>query len=92
MDDRPEPNLVSAEFYNECSVRRTARVLALKQQSIYEEIGQLLEHISLLVPSLDRPSQAHAESKMKVLEEALRRLGDPAFADLVLQVLQHQRS
>jgi hypothetical protein len=91
MDDRPQENLVATEFHRECSVRRTARVLEMKQRSIYEDLSQLLNHITLLVPSLEREGNGPGQPPAHVLEEALGRLGDPAFTDLVLQVLAHRQ-
>ena len=91
MDDRPQQNLIATEFNRECSIRRTARVLEMKQRSIYEDLGQLLNHITLLVPSLERQENDVSQPSTQVLEEALGRLGDPAFADLVLQILAHRR-
>lgn len=90
MDDRSNFNTIATEFHNECSVRRAMRLLELKQHRIYDDLTQLLKHITLLVPALDHPGHSPAESHTQLLEEALGRMEDKAFANLVRQILQHQ--
>jgi hypothetical protein len=86
MDDRPEQDTISADFSKECSIRRAARVLQLKQRSIYDDLAHTLQNITLLVPSWDRLGQGDATTQAELLEEALGRLEDQNFANLVLQL------
>ncbi len=87
MSDRPEPDLTSREFRDECSVRRTARVLNAKRQSILEDLEQLIGHMALIVPAAS-PADRDPESTSRMVEEALARLGDEAFTQLVIEVMQ----
>ncbi|NET33982.1 MAG: hypothetical protein F6K19_18490 [Cyanothece sp. SIO1E1] len=89
MDDYLDPAITAADFRKECSVRRTARVLELKKKSIQDELEQLLKHMALLVPSMETIGQSAADGRAQLLEEALERLGDQAFTDLVLQVMNN---
>lgn len=86
MHDRlPEPDALLTEFRRERSVRRTVTVLEAKRKRIRQELRQLIQHLALLIPAeplvADRPQS-------DLLQEAAKRLGDEAFAELLLQILQ----
>ncbi|MDY6938667.1 MAG: hypothetical protein SWY16_13465 [Cyanobacteriota bacterium] len=86
MDAYRSPDAISTEFRWECSTRRTARVLELKRQRILEDLRQTLEHMALIVPS---PNGGDREGlPTEVLQDALERLGDDAFAEFAMQVLK----
>ncbi|MGA1475768.1 MAG: hypothetical protein ACO4AI_11540 [Prochlorothrix sp.] len=75
---------VATAFRHERSVRRAQHLLAIKQRRIEDDLVQFLQHLTLLVPS----AESTAENEIivqAVLEDALKRLGDEAFAVLVLQ-------
>lgn len=84
MYDRPEQNALSTEFNRERSVRRTATVLEAKRVRIRDELQQLVRHMALLVPA----GTQTAESYAALLQDAAERIGDDAFTQLLLQVLQ----
>lgn len=73
-------------FQREYSIRRVLQVLAIKQYRIQDELRHLGSHIALLVPG---PSQTptHPQDAQEILEEALGRLGNPAFTALLLETL-----
>jgi hypothetical protein len=76
-----------SRLLRECSIRRTVKVLEAKRRSIREELEQLVLHIALLVP-LSGVSNRSTESYADLLQDAVKQLGDDAFAQLLLQVLQ----
>jgi hypothetical protein len=87
MHDRlPEPDALLNEFRRERSIRRTVTVLEAKRKRIRQELQQLVRHIALLVPAAE--SKSVNQSQSDLLAEAAKRLGDEAFAQLLLQILQ----
>lgn len=82
-----ERDLVTRQFTRERHIRRTARVLATKRDSIHKDIQQLIAHLSLLLPSSKIASHGD-ESHSDLLQSALDRLGDDTFTQLIIQVLQ----
>jgi hypothetical protein len=86
MFDRPEERTLALEFRRERAIRRTMTVLEAKRKRVRDDLDQLIAHLSLLVPA-DLISGADAPSST-VLADAAERLGDEAFAQLILQLLQ----
>lgn len=86
MYDRPQDSQLADEFRRERSIRRAVTVLETKRRRIRDDIEQLISQISLLMP----PSSSDRET-CAVLEDAAGRLGDEAFVQLLLQVLQEGR-
>ena len=82
-----EPDLVTKEFTRERHIRRTARVLATKRDSIHKDIQQLIAHLTLLLPS-SKLTHNGDESHGDLLQSALDRIGDDTFTQLILQILQ----
>ncbi len=74
----------------ERSVNRTVEVLAAKREKFREEIQQLVGHLSLLVPIAGNLS-SHEASQIMLVQEAINRLGDEAFAQFLLQVLKEMQ-
>ncbi|GAB4295725.1 MAG: hypothetical protein Fur0025_33020 [Oscillatoriaceae cyanobacterium] len=87
MEDRPKKDAVVTEFRQECSIRRTAKVLDGKRKRIREDIQYLIAHMALLVPPV-AAARGETDISTQILTEALGRLGDDAFAQLVLQIMQ----
>ncbi|MBZ8180720.1 hypothetical protein [Oscillatoria salina] len=86
MSDRPEQQLAH-EFRHERTIRRTAVLLDRKRKRIREDIQQLIAHMAFLVPTIEI-SQSGSETQADLLQEALLRLGDDAFAQMVVQIMQ----
>jgi len=86
MSELPENrDVLCAELNRELPIRRTMTVLQNKRQRVREDLEQLLAHLAFLVPApagCDR-----AATDREVLEAALDRLGDDAFAQLVRQIV-----
>ncbi len=86
MHEQPEYG-VANQFRRECSVRRALDVLDVKHRRIEEDLQQFIQHLKLLVPAIELSPETRI-SEIEILEEALERLGDDAFADLVLRILE----
>jgi hypothetical protein len=86
MCDRPESDSLMTEFSRERSIRRTVKVLEFKRKRIHEELEQLILHLALLIPSGASATSNTVSSEL--LEEAVNRIGDEAFGQLLLQILQ----
>lgn len=85
MTSHFDKDAITVAFRRECSTRRAANVLQVKRQRIRDDLRQMLQHLSLVVPKIN-----HAEeySSNEVLEDALARLGDEAFSDFVRTLLE----
>ncbi|MEC4803876.1 MAG: hypothetical protein SAJ12_05635 [Jaaginema sp. PMC 1079.18] len=86
MCDRPEEYTLAFELRRERAVRRTMNLLETKRRRMRDDLDQLITHLSLLVPAELLASTDSTPTT--VLEDAAARLGDDAFAQLILQLLQ----
>ncbi len=87
MDAYPEKDEITTAFRWECSTRRAAKVLALKRQRMREDLQQTIEHLGSIVPPVGAGDRAN-DLPTEIVRDAPDRLGDRAFAEFVLQVLQ----
>lgn len=87
MSNYPERDLLTKQFERERSIRRTTQVLKVKREAIRKDIQQLISHLTLLLPSAHF-TRGDNDSNLDLLQSALDRLGDDAFAQLIMQVLQ----
>ena len=89
MDEVPKKDILLAELERERSIRRTARLLYAKRSRVIDEIDCLISHLSLLVAIPGRTSEdSHPESD--ILIEAAKRIDDPIFTDLLIQIIQQK--
>jgi hypothetical protein len=84
MSDFSQPDTLAAELRRERSIRRTVKLLESKRRQIREDLKQFINHFSLLIPS------NQARSDPELLIDAMQRLGDEAFAELLRQILQEK--
>lgn len=84
--DRQESNVTDA-FRRECSVRRALEVLSVKHRRMEADLQQFVHHLKLLVPGIEL-APGERLSEVEILEEALERLNDDAFSDLLLRILE----
>lgn len=84
MSDSSQPDALAIELRRERSIRRTVKLLEAKREQIRDDLKQLVNHFSLLVPS------PQAKTDTKLLQEAVQRLGDDTFAQLLTQILQEK--
>lgn len=82
MSDYSQPDALAAELRRERSVRRTVKLLESKRQKIHEDLQQLITHLVLLVPC------KQTELDPRILQDALQRIGDESFSQLLLEILQ----
>lgn len=88
MSDCPDLNAISYEFRRERSIRRTLLVLEAKHRSIKSDLQRLIKHLNFLIPSSKgNDSQGNFSQNLEVLEEALGRMEDEAFVQLMLKLL-----
>lgn len=86
LPDPSEKDLLLVALQQEIPIRRATAVLQDKRQRIREDLLQLVQHLGFLVPQ-PAGSPRSPTTDREVLEKALARLGDDAFAQLVRQVL-----
>ena len=86
MNEPSKPDTLLLELEKERSVRRTASLLYTQRSRIYEDLERLIGHLSLLV-SLPRKTAEDPQPESDILIEAAKRIDDPAFADLVIQLV-----
>jgi hypothetical protein len=91
MNEPSESDALLAEFQRERSVRRTVQVLQFKRSRIREDLLQLVKHLSVLVP-LTRGVSASGDSQSDLLIEAIGRLDDDSFSQLLLQIIEEAKS
>ncbi|BAU66979.1 hypothetical protein STA3757_43850 [Stanieria sp. NIES-3757] len=87
MNEPPEKDALVIEFKKERSIRRTIRVLKAKRSQIRKDLVQLITHLSMLMP-LGKFASTTQLSDVDILKEALARLDDDVFAQLLIEVLQ----
>jgi hypothetical protein len=90
MTDRLELDEFLSKFERERSIRRTVTLLEAKRKRFREELQQLVSHLTWLIPLKSVPSSART-FHTDLLAEAVEQLGDEAFTQLLLQVLQEKR-
>lgn len=89
MSNRQDEHGLSQEFRQERSIRRVVDVIETKRRRVRDDLEQLISHIALLVPCTG--ANCFSEQTYGAIEDAVQRLGDDAFAQLLLQVLQEGR-
>lgn len=89
MYHQPEPDSLSMELRRERSIRRMAKLLEAKRKRIREELEQLISHIALLVPTR---STTQSQSQSELLLDAVSRLGDEAFAELLIELMEEVKT
>ncbi len=88
--DRSDIEMSIEEFWRERSVNRTLRVLETTQQRSRDELYHLINHIAQFVLPVQFPEHSTVEYG-EIMQEALSRLGDEAFANWVLAVFNNQK-
>ncbi len=87
MQELPPKNDLLVEFAKERSIRRTVRVLQAKRARLKTEINQLLTHLSLLLPCSEQSGNLR-ESSSEIILEALDRLDDDIFTELLAEAIE----
>lgn len=87
--NEPGRDVLVAELERERSIRCTARLLYAKRSRIKDELDRLISHLSLLV-ALPHKTAEDPRPESQILIEAAKRIDDPAFTDLLIQIIQER--
>jgi hypothetical protein len=90
MNEPPKRDILLVELERERSVRRTASLLYAKRSRIRDELDRLISHLSLLV-SIPHRTPDDPQPESDILIEAARRIDDPVFTDLIIQLIQERQ-
>ncbi len=91
MNEPSKRDILLLELERERSIRRTARLLYAKRSRIRDELDRLISHLSLLV-AVPRKTAEDPQPESDILIEAAKRIDDPIFTDLVIQIIQERNS
>lgn len=90
MNQPPKKDILVAELERERSIRRTASLLYSKRSRIFDELDCLISHLSLLV-IVPRKTAEDPQPESDILIEAAKRINDPVFTDLLIQIIQERK-
>ena len=90
MDESPNRDVLLVELERERSIRRTAKLLYAKRSRVIDELERLISHLSLLV-AVPRRTSEDPNPESDLLIEAAKRIDDPVFADLVIQIIEQRK-
>ncbi|MEM9508522.1 MAG: hypothetical protein AAGA16_12695 [Cyanobacteria bacterium P01_E01_bin.35] len=91
MNDPSKRDILLLELERERSIRRTVRLLYAKRSRIRDELDRLIGHLSLLV-AVPRKTAEDPQPESEILIEAAKRINDPIFTDMVIQIIQERQS
>ncbi|MDJ0589056.1 MAG: hypothetical protein QNJ72_03545 [Pleurocapsa sp. MO_226.B13] len=90
MDRSPKKDVLLAELERERSIRRTVRLLSDKRSRIIDELDRLIAHLSLLV-AVPRKTLEDPQPESDILIEAAKRIDDPVFTELLIQIVRERQ-
>jgi len=90
MNEPPKRDILLVELERERSVRRTASLLYAKRSRIRDELDRLISYLSLLV-SIPHRTPDDPQPESDILIEAARRIDDPVFTDLIIQMIRERQ-
>ncbi|MEL6442388.1 MAG: hypothetical protein AAFQ80_24470 [Cyanobacteria bacterium J06621_8] len=90
MNDPSKRDILLVELERERTIRRTVRLLYAKRSRIRDELDRLIGHLSLLV-AIPRKTAEDPQPESDILIEAAKRINDPVFTDLVVQIIQERQ-
>jgi hypothetical protein len=90
MNEPSKRDVLVLELERERSIRRTASLLYDKRSRIRDELDRLISHLSLLV-SIPHKTAEDPQPESAILIEAARRIDDPIFTELVIQLIQERQ-
>lgn len=90
MNEPSKRDVLLLELERERSIRRTARLLSAKRSRMRDELDRLIAHLSLLV-AIPRKTAEDPQPESDILIEAAKRIDDPIFTELVVQVIQERQ-
>jgi hypothetical protein len=90
MQEPQKRDVLLIELERERSIRRTVRLLCAKRSRIRDELDRLISHLSLLV-AIPHKTAEDPQPESDILIEAAKRLNDPVFTDLLIQIIQERK-
>ena len=90
MNEPSKRDILLLELERERSVRRTARLLYDRRSRMRDELDRLFSHLSLLV-TVPRKTPEDPQPESGILIEAAKRIDDPVFTDLVIQMIRERQ-
>ena len=90
MNEPSKRDILLLELERERSIRRTAKLLDDKRSRIKDELDRLVSHLSLLVV-IPRKTSEDPQPESEILIEAAKRIDDPVFTNLLMQIIQERR-
>lgn len=91
MNEPSNRDELSAKLEQECSIRRATKLLEAKRSRIYDELNQMISYLKLLVPISNNPTD-NTPTHNDLMLEAARRLDDPLFSKLLVQIIQRREN
>lgn len=88
--NEPKRDILVEELERERSIRCTARLLYAKRSRIKDELDRLISHLSLLV-AVPHKTAEDPQPESQILLEAAKRIDDPVFTSLLIQIIQERR-
>ncbi|MEM7590433.1 MAG: hypothetical protein AAF383_02735 [Cyanobacteria bacterium P01_A01_bin.83] len=90
MNEPSKRDILLLELERERSIRRTVRLLYAKRSRMRDELDRLISHLSLLV-AVPRRTAEDPQPESDILIEAAKRIDDPIFTDMVVQLIQERQ-
>ncbi|MEM8719416.1 MAG: hypothetical protein AAGE84_08910 [Cyanobacteria bacterium P01_G01_bin.39] len=90
MNEPSKRDILLLELERERSIRRTASLLYAKRSRMRDELDRLISHLSLLV-AVPRRTAEDPQPESDILIEAAKRIDDPIFTDMVVQLIQERQ-
>lgn len=90
MNEPPKRDILLLELERERSIRRTVKLLYAKRSRIKDELDRLISHLSLLV-AVPHKTIEDPQPESDILIEAAKRMNDPVFTDLLVQIIQERK-
>lgn len=90
MNEPSKRDVLLLELEKERSIRRTVRLLSAKRSRMRDELDRLIAHLSLLV-AIPRKTAEDPQPESDILIEAARRIDDPVFTELVVQIIRERQ-
>ncbi|MGF1588064.1 MAG: hypothetical protein ACFCU7_02280 [Pleurocapsa sp.] len=90
MNEPSKRDILLVELERERSIRRTASLLSAKRSRIKDELDRLISHLSLLV-TVPRKTAEDPQPESDLLIEAVKRIDDPIFTELLIQIIQERK-
>ena len=90
MNEPPKRDILLVELERERSIRRTVRLLYAQRSRIRDELDRFISHLYLLV-AIPRKTVEDPQPESDILIEAAKRIDDPVFTDLLVQIIQERK-